>query len=457
MNRAPHVPPDSSRPPVVVIGGGLAGLSCAVHLTEAGVPVRVLEASDRVGGRVKTDLVEGYRLDRGFQVLLSSYPEARAVLDMDALRLRPFRPGALVRARGTFHRIGDPLRGLGDLLPTLRAPIGSFSDKLRTARLASAFERRLGRGPLPEPTALALLRAEGVGEDMLDAFFRPFLGGVFLDRDLGASATWLAWLWGCFAEGHACLPAEGMEAIPRQLAARLPAGSVRCGAAVHGIDREGVLVEGEGRIEAAEVVVATDARVARELAGLPDEVEWSGVTRFYFEVPVQVLPEPVLVLNGDGPSDGPINDLCRHDAVAPETAPDGHGLLGATVLDVDTDPDELRAAVERQLAQWFPEFARKFRPLATVRIPYALPRTWPGAGASTAPPTGWDGGPRPRGLYVCGDHRDTPSIQGAMRSGRRAAEELLATRSRPVSASRPEFRSNPSAESGRAALHRTKA
>lgn len=428
--------------PVVIVGGGLAGLACAVQLTSAGVGVRLFEASDRVGGRVRTDEVEGFRLDRGFQVLLNSYPEAQEQLDLDALKLHPFLPGARVRRAGAFHVLGDPKRRLGDLPATLRAPIGSFQDKLRTARLDGICERHLERPGAGPSTALELLRSAGLSDEILAAFFRPFLGGVFLDRELGASATWLAWLWGCFSRGHATLPAAGMQAIPDQLAAKLPAGTVHCGARVTSIDREGVHVEGEGLVSAEAVVVATDARSARSLAHLPDEVDWSGVTRFYFDVPADLVPGPRLVLNGDGLQDGPIHDLCMPSAVAPTYVPEAlrgtRGLLGATVLGAGHDEEDLATLVTQQITRWFPRFAEDARPLRTYTIHEALPRRWDGAGLDVAPTTAWEHGPRTRGLFVCGDHRDTPSIQGALRSGKRAAQELLAARSRRLVASRPE-------------------
>jgi len=424
--------PARERSPVVVVGAGLAGLACASHLTRAGIRVRVLEASDGVGGRVRTDVVDGFRLDRGFQVLLDSYPEASEQLDREALRLRRFLPGALVRRAGAFHAVGDPLRRLGDLAPTLRAPIGTLNDKLRTARLTGTCRRWLARGE--RGTALDLLRRAGLSEEILDAFYRPFLGGVFLDRSLSVDGRWLAWLWECFATGYASLPAEGMEAIPRQLAGALPDGALALNQRVLAISRAGVVVEGEGLVPAEAVVVATDAAAAGELVGLRGETEWSGVTRLYFEAPPGLLPGARLVLNGDGPADGPSNDLCTPSDVAPAYAPPQTGLLGVTVLGADHDQEALRADVLAQLARWRP--VEGLTHLRTYRIRRALPRAWPGAGAPAAPRTRFDEGPRPFGLFVCGDHRDTPSIQGALRSGRRAAEELVSAHRRSAASGR---------------------
>ncbi|MCK6459110.1 MAG: FAD-dependent oxidoreductase, partial [Planctomycetes bacterium] len=216
---------------VAVVGAGLAGLRCALGVHRAGLSCAVLEASDAVGGRVRTDLVQGFRLDRGFQVFLTAYPEAQAVLDYGALRLRPFAPGALVRRGGSFERLGDPFRRPRDLWGTLRARVGTTGDKLRVLRL-----RHRLRGKAPEEilsaaqtTALATLERDGFSGGMIDGFFRPLFGGVFLDRSLGTSSRMLEFVFAMFARGEVALPEEGMGAIPAQLASMLPAGTVRLG------------------------------------------------------------------------------------------------------------------------------------------------------------------------------------------------------------------------------------
>jgi phytoene dehydrogenase-like protein len=214
---------------VAIVGAGLAGLRCALGLHRAGLSCTVLEASDGVGGRVRTDIVDGFRLDRGFQVFLTAYPEAREALDYGALRLRPFAPGALVRRSGSFERLGDPFRRPRDLWGTLRARVGTTGDKLRVLRL----RRRLrGKSPgeilaAPQTTALAALEREGFSRRMIDGFFRPLFGGVFLDRSLETSSRMLEFVFAMFARGEAALPEAGMGAIPAQLASRLPAGTVR--------------------------------------------------------------------------------------------------------------------------------------------------------------------------------------------------------------------------------------
>lgn len=168
---------------VIVVGAGLAGLCCAKYLKKAGVSCRLIEASDDVGGRVRTDLVDGFKLDRGFQVFLTAYPEARKILDYERLHLRTFYPGALIRQGGMFHRLADPFRRVIDGLATAFSPLGSFLDKLKVAELRVKLEftslEQIFRAP--ESTTAQFLAKQGFSEDFINSFFRPFFGGVFLD------------------------------------------------------------------------------------------------------------------------------------------------------------------------------------------------------------------------------------------------------------------------------------
>ncbi len=416
----------SAAGPVVVVGAGLAGLACARRLVEARVPVLVLEASDGVGGRVRTDVVEGFLLDRGFQVLLTAYPEARRVLDLAALALRPFYPGALVNVRGRFHRAADPWRHPLDAVSTLFSPLGTFSD---TAHL-TALRHHVAAGgwdalaERPETTTLEALQRARLSGAMIDRFFRPFLGGVLAGRELSASSRMFEFVFRAFAVGEVCLPARGMGAVPEQLAARLPAGTVRLGARVERLEERGVRLAGGEAVEAGAVVVATAAPEAGRLAGLAPVPGGRGLTCLYYAAERSPVEEPILLLDGDGL--GPVNNVAVPSVVARGYAPPGAALVSATVLGVPAHDDPaLEAAVRAQLAAWFGAPARRWRHLRTYRIPFAQPEQ--------APPalTPWRRPVRIRpGLYVCGDHRDNASIDGALASGRRAAEAVLEDRGR---------------------------
>ena len=411
---------------VIIVGAGLAGLTCARRLADAGVPVTILEASDGVGGRVRTDTVDGFRLDRGFQVFFTAYPEAAAMLEYDGLALRPFEPGAMVRAGGRFHRILDPLRRPSAALRTLAAPVGTLADKWRVLRL----RQRALRGSLeeiftaPELGTEEALRRAGFGETMLDLFFRPFLGGIFLGRELSTSSRMLHFVTRMLAQGDTTLPSGGMDAIPAQLAAGLPPDSLRVRARVKEITRgrHGVSVRLErgDPVLGKAVVVATDAPGAAQLTGAFPPPAPRGVTCLYFAADRPPVAEPILLLDGEG--QGPVMTLCVPSGVAPGYAPAGGHLISATVLGIPREPDlEFERQVRAQLGGWFGAGAvAAWRHLRTYRIPYAQFDQRPGVLEPAHRPVRL--GPR---LFVCGDHVENSSINGAMASGRRAAEAVM--------------------------------
>lgn len=417
---------------VVVVGAGLAGLRCAGLLAEAGLAVRVLEASDDVGGRVRTDEVDGFRLDRGFQVLPTAYPEAAEALDLEALDLRPFYPGALVFADGAFHLAADPSRRLGDALRAWRAPVFTAVEKLRLLRLTGALNAADDdeRGRWPDiPTSAALAEA-GFGPRAVRRFFRPFLGGVFGDLELTTSARQFAFVWSMFAAGDAAVPARGMGEIARQLAARLPAGAVTLGAPVAAVMADdptdgprqvvrATLADGTV-VTARAVVVATGEAAAARLLDLPAPPPGRGLTCLYFDAPEPPLPAPVLALDGDG--DGPVTNLAVMSVVAPGYAPPGRALVAAVVVGLPAlDDATLEAAARAQLAGWFGAAVDGWRHLRTYRIADALPDQSPGRHTPPLRPAAIGGG-----LFVAGDHRTNGSIDGALLSGRRAAEAVRA-------------------------------
>lgn len=406
----------------VIIGGGLAGLSCARQLCAEGLDCRVLEAADDVGGRVRTDACDGFLLDRGFQVFLTAYPEASAVLDYDALNLRRFEPGALVRFNGAFHRFADPWRRPQHLLKTALSPVASLSDKIRVAR----FRAHTCRGDLqdvferPEQPTIDLLHARGFSSTIIERFFRPFLGGVFLDHELRTSSRMCEFVFRMFSQGDAALPKQGMGEIPRQLAGQLPSDVLRLNSPVDSIEGHTVILASGERLAARHIIVATEAPTAAKLLGTSDDVEGQSVSCVYFATEEPPISEPILVLNGDG--EGPVNNLCVPSQVSHGYAPAGQSLVSVTVLGKYADSTALQNEVTRQLTVWFGNVVASWRHLRTYDIRYALPNQAAPRLGDVAKPTAV--GDR---LYVCGDHRDTASINGAMASGRRAAESVIAS------------------------------
>ena len=385
---------------VIIIGAGLAGLACAKHLAAGGVQCQVIESSDGVGGRVRTDLVDGFQLDRGFQVLLTAYPEAQAVFDYESLRLQPFEPGALVQRNHHRHLLSDPWRRPSRALESLFSPIGTLFDKLRVALMRF---RALHGIETAATSTYAYLDAQGFSSSFIESFWRPFFAGIFLERELVTSSRMAEFVFRMMASGDTVLPAEGMGAMSRQLAEGV---AVRLNARVKSIEGCAAQLESGERLVAKAVVVATEGPEALRLAGLP-KMGSRSVSNLYFAADHAPIAEGLLVLNGE--MTGPVNNLCVPSNVAPTYAPAGAALISASVLGMN--PDEV--TVREQLATWFGPEVHRWRHLRTYRIAHAQPEP----------------GPRqfPPGMVVCGDHCESPSLQGALVSGRRAAELVMKT------------------------------
>ncbi len=402
---------------VVVVGAGLAGLAAATTLQQASRDVLVLEASDGVGGRVRTDRVDGFLLDRGFQVMLTGYPEAHRQLDLKALDLRRFDPGAVVWLGDRGYRVGDPFRKPSTLLDTALSPVGSIGDKVRLLALRTRLKRSdpkaLLRGAdIPTRQYLAGL---GFSDRFVERFLGPLFTGIQLDPELDTSRRMFDTIFRSLTMGDSAVPAEGMGAIPAQLAARLPAAAIHLDTQVVAVDPAGVVVAGGARVDAGAVVVATEGPAAVRLLGL-EPIGSRSVSCVYFAAGADPIGDPMVVL--DGGHSGPVANLAVMSTVAPSYAPPGRVLIAAACP--GPQPEDLEPAVRAQLTGWFGPSVATWDHLRTYHIAHGQP--------DQSPPF------HPREnvrlgetLWVCGDHRDTGSIQGALFSGRRTGEAVAAS------------------------------
>jgi phytoene dehydrogenase-like protein len=407
---------------VVIVGGGLAGLSCARHLQDKGVSFHLLEASDRIGGRVKTDRVDGFLLDRGFQVLQTAYPVARRMMKTYRLRLKRFPPGVVIHRDDRLYTLADPRRRPKYFWETMTAPVGTLADRLRMLKLA----RKVCRGSdeslfqEPESTAVAFLKASGFSEKMIRSFFNPFFGGVCLDPQMRASSRVLQYVFRMFATGDAALPENGMEEIPRQTSQTIPPERILTGVRVDRVAEGKVVLENGREWRTRAVVLATEGPEVQRLLGRPDPNGSVGETCLYFSTNQLPIKDPFLVLNGDGK--GPVNNVAFPSMVSPAYAPPGRHLVSVVVLGLPSgDAAGVEFNVRAQLGEWFGPMVRRWRHLKTYRIRHALPQQFPPTSDPTVPQP-----PVGPGIFVCGEYGSLAGIQWAMLSGHRTAETVMA-------------------------------
>lgn len=406
---------------VVIVGGGLAGLTCAAYLQQRDVPFIVFEASKRIGGRVKTDHLDGFLLDRGFQVLQTAYPEIHRLLDLHRLRLKRFPPGVVIRRGNGFYTLADPRRHPRYFRETVTAPVGTTMDRLRMLKLARKVCRTSPERLFKEPQSPAMdfLKARGFSEEMIRSFFVPFFGGVCLDPRIRASSSVLQYVFRMFATGDAALPEKGMEEIPRQISRLIPPERIRTGMRVNRVTSGQIVLDGGQRWKTRAVTLATEGpEVNRLLGNGSNPIGSVGETCLYYAADRLPIKEPFLVLDGEGK--GPVNNVAFPSCISSAYAPPGRHLVSVVVLEPRSKGDELERSVRAQLAEWFGPTVAEWHHLKTYAIRHALPPQLPptpnpmSSKAEIAP-----------GLYVCGEYGSIPGIQWAMLSGRRTAETVI--------------------------------
>ncbi|MFE7852949.1 NAD(P)/FAD-dependent oxidoreductase [Streptomyces sp. NPDC057403] len=408
------MPAPARTPDVLVIGAGVAGLACARDLLAAGLEVGVVEASDAVGGRMRSDRVEGFVVDRGFQVFNTSYPQVRHRLTLRDLGLRPFTPGFLAHTRQGRLRFSDPTRRprtLPDLLPgRLAGPRDLVALGMLSARDMLAPVRLVKRSR--ESTTRTALADAGFSEEFVERFFRPFLSGVFLEDELETSSRFFHLVWRSMLRGTLCLPTAGIGAVPRALGGALPTGTVRLETAVTGLTDTGAVTDDGAELPARAVVVATGPGPAGRLLPGLELPGYRTVTTYYHVAPRPPLAEPTLLVD----ERRRFLNTCVLSEVVPGYAPAGSALVATSVLGEDAEKRE--AAVREAVAEAYDADTGGWDLLTSRTIQEALPAMPPPQPLSRTSRVG-------PGRYVCGDHRSTGSVQGALASGARAAREVL--------------------------------
>lgn len=403
---------------VIIIGAGIAGLTCAKYLKDRGIQSLILEASDSVGGRVRTDEHEGFLLDRGFQILLTAYPEAQRLLNYESLDLQPFKSGAIIRdiQKNDFSVVANPFKEPSKIWASLTSNVGSLADKIRILRLI------LETGNVQEEvfenssvSTIDYLRNYGFSDNMIQQFFRPFFGGVFLENELSTSANFFKYIFGKFYEGDAVIPAKGIEQIAKQIEKMLYIGTVKLNTKVVKIDENRVYLENGDRLYGEKIVLATDGFQADKLLGKSTERKFNSTTCTYFSADQSPLKEKMLVLNPNRAS--MVHNLCVPSDISPAYAPVGKSLISVSTQGFNLyDEHELAKNIKRELTTWFGKEVQDWQHLKTYHIPQALPN--------------FDKSQMDKSLkisdilYQCGDTTAYPSLNAAMSTGRKVAEML---------------------------------
>lgn len=405
---------------VIIVGAGLAGLTAAKVLKAAGKSVLVMEATERIGGRIKTDQVNGFLLDRGFQVLLTAYPEAKRFLNYEALDLRYFDPGALILNAEGSTKIGDPLRQPSALFTTILSSAGTLGDKFRMLRLKIKLARKTIEDifSTSEITTMDYLKAEGFSDRIITQFFQPFFTGIFLERKLKTSSRMFEFVFKMFSEGEAAVPARGMGQIPAQLAECLSADEILLNTSVESIN-DGMVITTTGSSHQAKLIL-----VATNQLDIPSPYKivtpgYHSVTNMYFSAAEIPYEAPLIALNAQPKK--LVNNIAVMDQISADYSKNLESLISLSLVgDYSSYPEQkLQADVIAELQTWYPD-AANWKHVKTYHIYYALPADdWVNDEAQI------DSIRLDESCFFCGDHLMNGSINAAMKSGRLAAEAMV--------------------------------
>ena len=410
------------KPSITIIGAGISGLSVGLHLHREGFSVKIIEASDRAGGRIKTDSVDGFRLDRGFQVLLTSYPEAQMLLNYKALQLKTFLPGATVLYDGGQFEIADPFRRPSALLATVFAPVGSLKDKINTFVLKQKLIRKSIKGIFlqEQKSSLEQLKSYGFSSKMIDRFFKPFFSGIFLENKLETPNRMFDFVMKMFSEGDAALPALGMEEIPKQLAIQLPADTFLYNTKVVDIRESSIFTCSGAEIKSDIIILATEANELVSKLKSNVETQYRSVTNVYFQTTIAPSNKAVVILNASE-KEKLVNNLTVMTNVSTAYAPAGKVLISVSCNGIlDFEDQELAEKIKEELEPWFGKQVEEWSHLKTYKVKYALPNLTVLKDDLTITDMKISDN-----LYCCGDHLLNGSINAAMKSGRLVADLII--------------------------------
>ena len=407
--------PDLSSPEVVVVGAGLAGLTAAKILSQSGREVLVLEKSNGVGGLVRTDQYKDYLLDRGFQVLLTAYPELPKHLDLSLLELHSFESGATIFSDGHFSKVGDPFKKVSSILSTAFTKTIGIQDKIKLLKLRNSL---IGRKKIylkqeEDKKILETFEELGFTPKAIDSFFKPLVGGIQLDPTLSGSTRLCFLILKMLFIGDAAVPSRGMGAISEQLSKEINESNIRLNSKVDKVEGKKVILESGESFSPSNLIIATEGPATAKLLGQESPLSRS-VSCIYFSAPQAPSSSKAILLNGE--KNGPALNVAIMSNISPSYSKSGEALIAVAIPDT-IKPDSMENVLI-QMHKWFGDNVESWEHLKTYSIEHGQPDLRPGDPFRKNIKSS-------EGVYICGDHRDTPSIQGALVSGRRAAAICL--------------------------------
>jgi phytoene dehydrogenase-like protein len=403
----------------LIIGAGAAGLVAAKELESYHLKVLVIDAADRVGGRLRTDKMDGFSLDHGFQVLLSAYPQVKKHLDLEALNLKAFKSGAFCFNGKNHFLVEDVNRNATAYLRMAFSPVGSIWDKLKLAKMRKEVLAKSNDEIFSEPemSTLEYLKKRGFSQKIISAFFRPFFGGIFLEDNLDTSSRQFQFIFKMFALGEATIPKDGIEAVAKQLKSQLKASQFRLNAQVKAV-RNGEVELSDGEIiSAKQIIIATDpSEIYPQLA---QDISWNQTQQFYFSSPKSPFPKAYIALSTA--ENALINNIAVLSDVVPTYAPKGQHLISVSIKAQKAKSDnEIEEAIRKELNSAGFESANEWKVLRNYKIRKALPSI-----KNNAYSRPFEESRLAEGIYLAGDQMLNPSLNAAMISGELAAKALI--------------------------------
>ena len=395
----------------IVVGAGISGLSCALELEKNGYQVQILEKENHPGGRVHSDIVDGYILNRGFQVLQTGYPETKRLLDYKKLELCNLDPEVWIMNNNKIKKLYDPVQNSSNLLKAAFSNVGTFWDKLRLLQLRQSTTSRSTNTIFQEneTTSLEQIKNYGFSESIINEFFKPLFGGAFLDNELNTTSRMFNFVYKIFSIAPIAIPKYGMKSIPEQLEAKLES-KISFNTNVVKLDNKNIFLENE-TLSADAIVLAANHNSARQLIPSIEEIHWNSTSCYYFIADSPPFSSKVVLLNGD--NRGEINNVFVPTNISKAYSPNNKSIISVSTIGLNNNEDEIR----NELNNWFGNQTEDWKLLHTYHIEQALPRmSVPSVSHSQYV----------NGIHLCGDYLTSSSIHGSMHSGRMTANQIIA-------------------------------